>query len=271
MISDPDLVRYACIAHRDHNDSSDPVILAEFNSADSSLQDLAHQCLRKAPPHHSVFSHSYRNQTYSFLFENPFIFFGIFDSNVPKSDQFRFLGRLKEVLHHLVRGNPNHHKFTPCCFQGELHPIFHKLMSESFDLGSLHLGSNGVHGIGSPLDVSGPVSGPSKGRKILSVPLFTPSKMGYKMKRFCGEGMSESKESLVDTKADFSDAGIEGDGKSREITGQNGVFYVDGGRQRATRIWRRHVWIVLTLDLAVCLILFGIWLFVCRGFECIER
>ena len=192
---------------------------------------------------------------------------------MPKSDQFQFLARLKEVLNHLLKGMGNHnlHKFTPYCFQGELHPIFHKLMSESFDLGSLRLGSNGVHGIGCPSDVSGLVSGPSKGRKIFSVPLLNPSKVGCKMKRLCGEGMSESKESLVDSKDDFSDVGNVVDVKSREITSPNGVCYVDGGKQRAKRIWRRHVWIVLTLDLAVCLILFGIWLFVCRGFECIER
>lgn len=96
--------------------------------------------------------------------------------------------------------------------------------------------------------------------------------MGYKMKRLCGDGraMTESNEALVDGKAGLSDADV----KSREITCQNGVCYVDGGgggKQKAKRIWRRHVWIVLGLDLAVCLILFGIWLFVCHGFECIER
>lgn len=39
-------------------------------------------------------------------------------------------------------------------------------------------------------------------------------------------------------------------------------------RQKAKRIWKKHVWVVLMLDLFVCAVLFVIWLWVCSGFKC---
>lgn len=96
---------------------------------------------------------------------------------------------------------------------------------------------------------------------------------GHKKKRFCGDATG-SKEALADGKVDLLDRDGVGEVKSRDIVCQDGVCLIDdggvGGRQKAKKIWRRHVWVVLILDLAVCLILFGIWLFVCRGFQCIE-
>ncbi|XP_058781448.1 phytolongin Phyl2.2 [Vicia villosa] len=39
-------------------------------------------------------------------------------------------------------------------------------------------------------------------------------------------------------------------------------------RQKAKRVWKKHVWVVLMLDLFVCAVLFVIWLWVCSGFKC---
>jgi vesicle-associated membrane protein 7 len=41
-------------------------------------------------------------------------------------------------------------------------------------------------------------------------------------------------------------------------------------RQVASRMWWRNVKLVLILDLAVCCILFAIWLGICRGFNCVK-
>ncbi|XP_021729115.1 phytolongin Phyl2.2-like [Chenopodium quinoa] len=268
MISDPDLVRYACVAHHRSLDSS--TILGEFNSADSALQQLAHQCLHSVPPHHSIFSHSYRNQAYTFLLNDGFVYFGIFDSKLRKSDQIQFLGCLKETFHHIINGKSDI-KFSNFCLQGELHPIFHKLLSKSCDFDALQLIPNGVHNNNN----SKPVS--SKNKKILNVSLLSASKIckGVKKNKLFDE-RTNSGEPLVDDKVDLLNEGNfdVGDVKNREINTPNGNFLMGGGvgvgRNKAKKIWRRHVWIVLVLDLAVCLILFGIWLFVCRGFQCIE-
>lgn len=269
MISDPDLVRYACVAH--HRSSESSTILAEFNSADSALQQLAHKCLLYIPPNHSIFSHSYRNQTYTFLLNDGFVYFGIFDSKLKKSDQVCFLGRLKETIDHLFKGKSNH-KLSSYCLQGELHPIFHKLLSKNIAFDSSNVVPNDVHNNNKN---SNSVS--SKNR-ILSMSLISSSKIGKGLKKKKLEERTTSREALVEDKVDLLHEGDfdVGEVKNREIIHSNGNYLMDGGggggvgRHKAKKIWRRHVWIVLMLDLAVCLILFGIWLFVCRGFQCIE-
>lgn len=277
MIVDPDLVRYSCIAHHRSFESSS-TILAEFNSADSSLQQLAQKCLQFVPPHHSIFSHSYHNQSYTFLFHDGFVYLGIFDSKMVKSDQVRFLGRLKETIDHLIFNGKSNFKFSSYCLQGELHPIFHKLMSKSYDFDA-PLVPNGVHNNNNTsVSVSVSVSNSSKNKKVMSVSLLSGSKIGkgFKKKKYTEESLSNSRDALVvDGKHDLShdDNYDVGEVKSREFAHPDGNFLLENsgvGRHKAKKIWRRHVWIVLVLDLAVCLILFGIWLFVCRGFQCIE-
>lgn len=274
MISDPDLVRYACVAHhRSSESSSSTTILAEFNSVDSTLQQLAQQCLELVPPHHSIFSHSYHNQTYTFLVNDEFVYFGIFDSKLRNSDQVRFLGCLKGTIDQLINGKSDY-KLSTFCFQGELHPIFHKLMSKSYDFDALPVVPNGVNHSKNTANLV-----PNKNKKILSVSFLSASKIGKGFKKSkLYEERTTSRMPLVEDKVDLLNEGNfdGGEGKSREINHPNGNFLMDGGvsigvgRHKAKKIWRRHVWIVLVLDLAVCLILFGIWLFVCRGFQCIE-
>lgn len=51
---------------------------------------------------------------------------------------------------------------------------------------------------------------------------------------------------------------------------RNGLFGSDlgGGHQKAKHVWKKQVLVVLSLDLIICCILFGIWLWVCQGFKC---
>ncbi|KAK7410723.1 hypothetical protein VNO78_01737 [Psophocarpus tetragonolobus] len=37
---------------------------------------------------------------------------------------------------------------------------------------------------------------------------------------------------------------------------------------KAKHVWKKHVWVLLLLDLFVCAVLFVIWLWVCSGFKC---
>ncbi|GAB4826210.1 hypothetical protein Ancab_009075 [Ancistrocladus abbreviatus] len=274
MISDPNQIRYACIAHNS-------TILAEFNSADSSLQTLALQCLQQSPHHHTFFSHTARKRSYTFLMDDLFVCFAIFDEAVENSDRIWYLNSLKDALQdlirkkkypsslsngHIVNGNDN---FSSHCFQGELHPIFYQLMSRGLDPDS----EANMNGLNNDNDGSRTVSsggggdGSSKGGRILGVPLLTNVEEG--LKKF-GGSVGESKDMLMEDKVDLSDDATV---TSREVCqkGAGGLCKVDGGRQRAKKIWNMHVWIVLMLDLAVCLILFGIWLWICHGLQCLDR
>lgn len=41
-------------------------------------------------------------------------------------------------------------------------------------------------------------------------------------------------------------------------------------RHKAKHVWKKHVWVLLLLDLFVCAVLFVIWLWVCSGFKCMS-
>lgn len=42
-------------------------------------------------------------------------------------------------------------------------------------------------------------------------------------------------------------------------------------RQKEKHIWKKRVWVVLMLDLFVCIILFVIWLWICNSFKCMAH
>ncbi|KAL5989392.1 hypothetical protein ACLOJK_010282 [Asimina triloba] len=44
-----------------------------------------------------------------------------------------------------------------------------------------------------------------------------------------------------------------------------------GGRQQAQMLWRKHVRLVLLIDLAICCILFTVWMSICQGFRCVKQ
>ncbi|KAL0403238.1 UNVERIFIED_CONTAM: Phytolongin Phyl2.2 [Sesamum radiatum] len=75
MITDPELIHYACIA-------KGTTVLAEFNSKDAALGEIAAKCLEVTPPFHAIFTHTVRSRTYTFLIEDPFVFFAIFDEKM---------------------------------------------------------------------------------------------------------------------------------------------------------------------------------------------
>lgn len=267
MISDPSLMRYACVAHQNGGGSS--TILAEYNLGDSSMQALAQECLLRTPPNHAIFSHTVYRCSYTFLIDDPFVYFAISDSNLPKSDRIWLLNQVKDAAQHLIAKHgksilKSNKSFNSYCFQSQIHPIFHQLVS---DPGVNDLTSSGTAVDGRLTGI--PCKSQSRGRRNF-VPLLVKMGEGLKKKkRLFGESGGDTREMLAEDKVEMLDQGEVSvvETTSRGLSSGEGAA---GGKQKAKKIWRRHVWVVLVLDLAVCLILFGIWLMVCHGFQCID-
>lgn len=258
MIQDPNFVYYACVA-------KGTIILAEINSKDADLGSLALKCLEKTPPLHTFFSHTIRNRTYTFLIEDPFAFFAIFDEKVEKSDGVAFLkgvnGAFREVIER-SSGKKRLDKLHSHCFQGELNPVFHQLLDSSNDVdeeGSSNSPRSEMdHGRSTSLDSM-------KGKKMGSMPLLADAANSLKLKkkRMFGQGEKNM--------GDVSDDGSRLSRDFSVVMHKNG-FHGEGGHhhQKAKKVWKKQVWVVLSLDLMVCTILFIVWLCVCRGFKCID-
>jgi hypothetical protein len=41
-------------------------------------------------------------------------------------------------------------------------------------------------------------------------------------------------------------------------------------RLRRQSLWMRHVKVIIIVDAVICVILFGAWLAVCKGFQCVS-
>lgn len=263
MVPNPEVIQYACIARS-------TTILAHHraSSADPNIETLASQCIAEAPPNHSLFSHTLNHRTYTFLIDSPFLFFAIFDNHhLLKPLQLRFLHRLRSSSRSFLHPHSDHHDLAPLCFQSQFDSIF----KDALDFDS---GSNDT--------VSRNLSTDSKGKRSMStVPLLA--------KPPAAEGLLllKKKKRAVEANGgvDGKDCGGTPENKVEVCGGGDEVNgFCSGGRdfsvavakgglvndrhQKAKHIWKKHVWVVLLLDLFICAVLFVIWLWVCSGFKC---
>ncbi|XP_052173408.1 phytolongin Phyl2.2 [Diospyros lotus] len=251
MISNPNLILYACV-------SKGTTILAEFNCRDADLADLASRCLEKAPQFHATFSHTVRKRTFTFLLDDPLIYFTIYDDALETSEALCFLRSVRDAFREIrvkSAGDLSSHSF-----QGEFNPVFHQLLTPA-----------------PATEMESPPDAPKHGHAgSFSVPLLSGDSTSKclvmikkkKKKRLFGvDANGESKDGLAENKVDVCDDN--GVILSRDFS-KSGLFVNDSPHQKAKHVWKKHVWVVLSLDLIVCFILFAIWLWICRGFKCID-
>ncbi|KAM5557597.1 phytolongin Phyl2.2 [Rosa sericea] len=247
MISNPSLVYYACIAQKE-------TILGEF-AKEPGIGALAQKCIAKTPPHHSLYTHTVRKRTYVFSIVDPFVFFGIFDQDLDQSEALSFLNRLRCDFEKV---NGNGGDFESHCFQAEFDSIMREVMASEMDLAASPPASRNLS-----MDSSS-----SKGKKLVLAPLLGNQGL-KKKKRLSGEVNGElCKDAVMSTMEKKLDVGEDGRDFAMPALKSGGLHPCE--RQKAKQVWRRHVWVVLMLDLFVCAVLFGVWLWVCRGFKCID-
>ena len=237
MTWDPSLFHYACIA-------KGTTILAEFNPKDAALGAIAAKCLEKTPPFHASFAHTVRSKTYKFLIDEPFVYFLISDEKLDKSDGLPFLNCGRDAFVRDFQGHNKLENLSSHCFQGEFSPVFRQLLAPALCI---------IDGIGSPI-----------GQRIGQSGLLRGNNGTNRMKNRFLEGVigRKNRENGIGLSPEFSPNVHKNRGIcSRELN----------DHQRAKKIWKRQVWIVLLLDLVACVILFVVWLWICSGLKCMER
>uniref|UniRef100_A0A1J3E5M9 Putative VAMP-like protein n=1 Tax=Noccaea caerulescens TaxID=107243 RepID=A0A1J3E5M9_NOCCA len=277
MISNPSLLSYTCIA-------KGSVVLAEFVSKEEpGIEDVALRCIENTPPHHSMFSHTVRKKTYTFAIDDDsFVYFAIQDETMDKPESFWLLSRLRSAVEDLIKGGGSSVAETltnpsPHCLQSTLDPVFAEVIGVvDVDL-ELELDMDLV---GSPRSVARESRNPSidssKGRRASLMPLLGKALKKKKKKRLHTEAKGE-KEDSGDVAAikEISEKNVDlcGNGNNGVLRKElrNGLLTDHHHRQKAKQMWKKHVWMVLMFDFCICAVLFGIWLWVCQGFQCIDR
>ncbi|MED6155787.1 hypothetical protein PIB30_008369 [Stylosanthes scabra] len=266
MVTDPELIKYVCIARA-------TTVLAHrrATTADPAVESLASECIALAPPNHSFFTQTLKRRTYTFLMDPPFVFFAIFDHRLIKPFQLRFLHRLRDSSSAFLRSQSptKDDDFVPFCFQSQFDSIFGETLnfeSEGF--------LSRIPSVDSP---SAAASANKIGRSSSTVPLLGKPQEGVlkKKKRAVEAVNGEVKDGggSPENKVDMCNDEFNGGGGTRDFSVAvaakgGGCVGNDHHRQKAKHIWKKHVWVVLLLDLSVCVVLFVIWLWVCSGFKC---
>ncbi|KAF8079576.1 hypothetical protein N665_1018s0032 [Sinapis alba] len=246
MISNPRLLFYSCIA-------KGTVILAEFSSKDETeIESLALRCIENVPPHHSMISHTVRKRTYASIIDGSFTYFAILDEAVTKTESLRLFTRLKSAMEALVSDGSALEAPTQHCLQSKLDPVFAEIAS-----GGKYLEPE-VGLVGSPREIKNPSLDSSKERALK--PLLAKPLMVLKKNK---------KRLQTEAKMDVGGGGGGVISSSRGLP-RNGLIHDHHHRQKAKQIWKKHVWVVLVFDVCICVVLFGIWLWVCQGLQCIQ-
>ncbi|KFK45080.1 hypothetical protein AALP_AA1G341000 [Arabis alpina] len=237
-------VHYCCV-------SKDNQILYAYNSGDQHNDSLAALCLEKTPPFHKWYFETISKRTFVFLIEDGFVYFAIVDDVLKKSSVLDFLEHFKNESKKVNTGGSNSFSNVQDQLVRRLIASL-ELVAETNELTCLPLSS--------PTEQSGANS--------TKAPLL-------------GRSNKQEKKKGKDHVNTLKGIEIEEQRKSTDrvnVTGCSNVpsaeaTYVprtgrSGGSQSFEKKWRRQVQIVLAIDAAICLMLFGVWLAICQGIEC---
>ncbi|CAA7396506.1 unnamed protein product [Spirodela intermedia] len=225
-------------------------ILYAYNGGDRELESLAGFCLEKAPPFHAWYFQTTRGRTYGFLMEEGHVYFAICDSILGNTKLLRFLEHLRDGFKRGLKSG----------LQEELVPVIRRLISS---LESVSRPAGGVMAEGaSSSQVSTSTKAPLLGR--------------------VGSGKHERKKmqdraiDITEGPAeDHSEKGGRAEGPLALVGAislpKSSSFTRLRSQQMARRSWCRQVRIVVAIDVLICLVLFAVWLAICRGLRCVSR
>ncbi|XP_077231801.1 SNARE-like superfamily protein [Tasmannia lanceolata] len=274
MGSVQDLVYYCCVSKGNR-------VFYAYSREDHELEALAVVCLEKAPPFHIWYFETVGRRTFGFLMEDEYVYFAIANVGLGNSGILRFLEHVRDGFKKVakVRTKGSFSCLSPVCLQEELVPVIRRLISSLENVSRLEgagqMGERPPHHSDSS-QFNNDQMGNSE-TATSKAPLL--EKHNKHERKKMKDRLVETRDIVSEDLGRSSDRGIKID--IAPESNQSGVSSISlqkslsstrvRGQQLARRMWWRHVWIVLAIDAVVCLVLFGIWLGICRGFQCISN
>lgn len=257
MGSIQDIVHYCCVA-RDNR-----ILYSYGNNGD----DIASLCLEKAPPFHRWYFETTGKRTFCFLIEGGYVYFLIADENVGIPEILRFVERFRDEFEKVAKKGSigSSLNMNSVHVHEQLVPVVRRLIA------SLENASRWTDGGVSPS--AGPAEGSTSSTKA---PLLGKSNRKTKdhhhhvigieehRKSSDREGNNNNNNNNASTSAEVDHSGQRGEKDSSSAS------RVRSASQAVRKKWWHQVRIVLAVDALVCLVLFAIWLGICRGFKCIH-
>ncbi|KMZ65951.1 hypothetical protein ZOSMA_304G00100 [Zostera marina] len=200
---------------------------------DQILETMADHYLENAPPHHSWFFHTVKRTTYGLLMERGFTYLVIVDSTIVNPYLLNFLRYLRDGFRKLSdsRGNLNMKRLMVSLENTPRDTCIEDMMKIAADAAVMASQEGG----------NSPGEAPS-------VPLL-------------GDAIAMPANGTTAT----TPAAFRLQKNSTSVHSRSTQLSMEAGRVA----WFRLVKLVVAVDLFMCLLLFGIWLFICDGFNCL--
>lgn len=266
------VVYYCCV-------SNGVKVLYGFNNGDDvEIEKLAALCLEKVPSHHKWYFQTMCKKSFGFLIEDGYVFFAIFDESIGGVGKLEFLEHFRDEFKKVAKkaSKRSGSGLKLDVVQEKMEPVVRRLIA------SLDKESNACRDSKSTLS---PYNGSDSNGQNDSVgstraPLLGKSSKQEKRKtrdhvisvRENGAA-DENRKSGDKGGAKVDSSSIDPDNQGGSVDGIASKEVSSMSRSTTQTIrnkWCRQVRIVLAIDVAVCLILFIVWIVVCRGTECIR-
>lgn len=231
------------------------------NRKDEKLETMADHYLENAPPHHSWFFHTVRRTTYGFLMERGFTYLVIVDSTIANPYLLNFLRYLRDGFRKLSdsRGNltPVMRRLMVSLENTPKSPCIEDMMKMAADTAAAAAAAQ-----------EGANNGNSSG-EAPSVPLLGDSSGGS------GSGnrrkMKESRDSdAIARQPNGTSPTTPAAFRLQKCLTSVHPRATEQSMEAGRAAWFRLVKLIVAIDLFICLLLFGIWLFICDGFNCLD-
>lgn len=269
-------VYYCCV-------SRGSKIIHAYSSGDPNLENLAALCLESIPPYHRWYFETIAKKTFGFLIEDGYVYFTIVDENVGTSEVLQFLEHVRDELNKVAKKSSrgSFSTMSSSSIQDQLVPVIRNLIMSLENVSKRS--SNWTNEFTLPIHDNLSPS-PSNANAQLEAATSTKAPLlgkfnkkakdhaiGTRDVEFGEHRRSTDKGVSIDSIAVTSDsANQDGAGSSISLQKDISSMRIRSGSQNIRKKWWRQVRIVLAIDVAVCIILFVVWLLICGGLDCIR-
>ncbi|XP_022726811.1 phytolongin Phyl1.1-like isoform X2 [Durio zibethinus] len=276
MGSIQNIVHYCCVSKGNRT-------LYEYSGGDHETENLAALCLERIPQFHKWYFETIRKKTFGFLIEDGYVYFTVVDEGLENHGVLQFLEHMRDEFKKVARkGSRGSFSGTSSIgIQEQLLPVILRLItslehvSYSGNDWKAEAPSSGHAGLSpSPSDANVQLEATSSTK----APLLGKSSKQEKKK--LKDHVIAVRDIELEEHRKSTDRGVKVDSTALDSNNQSGAsssisLQKDLGSMRIRSVsqnirkkWWRHVRIVLAIDAAVCLLLFVIWLSICKGIEC---
>jgi len=271
-------VHYCCVSKGSH-------ILYAYSGGDKEVEKVTALCLEAVPSFHRWYFETIGKRTYGFLVEDGYVYFTIVDEGLGNLVVLRFLEHVRDEFRKVARKGSR--GFSPnmnsVYVQEKLVPVIRNLITSLENVS--HSGSNwrdetsSTFGIGpspSPSNLNGQIE------SVVSTKAPLLGKSSKQEKKKVKDHVISMRDVELEEHKKSTDKGSRPDSGNLDGINQGGAatssslqkdmgsMRTRSGPQNVRKKWWRQVRIVLAIDAAVCIILFVIWLVICRGISCIR-